>query len=68
MCTRVQNYGQFFSLFFSGKCVSRHVTLVSHDKTMSQLFFLQNITASVTSCSFMAMTAVEIARLRLIIA
>ena len=39
MCPSVRNYGHFFSFFFSGKCVSRHMTLFYHDKTMYQLFF-----------------------------
>jgi hypothetical protein len=48
------------SIFMGGKCTSTRVTLFYHDKTEYQLF-LRNVSASVTSYSFMAMTAVEIA-------
>jgi hypothetical protein len=39
MCPCVRNYGHFLSFVLSGKCVSRHITLFYHDKTMYQLLF-----------------------------
>jgi hypothetical protein len=63
MCTKLW---AFFEFFLSGKCVSRHITFFVIKRCIN--IFLQNSSASVTSCSFMAVTAVEIARLRLLIA
>jgi hypothetical protein len=68
MCSHKRCFVHSDSFFLNGKCVSAHIILLYHEKAEYQLSVWRNVSASVTSYSFMAMTAVVIARSRPFIA